>query len=1174
MNAKSVKKAWNRLILPLFCAVWFSGIAQQEAAIWYFGRNAGLDFNSGTPVPLTNGALNTYEGSASISDTNGNLLFYTDGITVWNRNHIPMPNGTGLLGDPSSTQSGIIVPKPGNPNNYYVFTVGEVDNPVGMHYSEVDMTLNGGLGAVVNKNVFLIGPTSEKLTAVQHANGTDYWVITHGRENQAFHAYLVSATGVSNTPITSNVGIDLANPGPGKSRRNAIGYLKVSPDGTKLGVVYSNVGAELLSFNPATGVVSNPITLSTERGIYGVEFSPDSNVLYLSYIFYVGFNFQLRANVYQYDVSSNNQATVQASATLVSPIQTIEIGALQLGIDGKIYIAQYDQTYLGVINNPNTLGIGCNYIENGISLAGRQSSLGLPPFVQSFFLSGILAQNFCLGDTTEFSVTSTDPITSISWDFGDGNTSILESPTHIYTTSGTYTVSVSVTTASDTAMETKEITISEVPMANVVTNIEVCQTEPTYALDLSSLDAQVLGAQPATDFTVSYFASQADADANTSAMAQSTRFNGGATSVYARISNNQNSQCYDTTNFDVIVKEAPEMGTVTDWVVCDDDADGLYTFDLSTKDTEVLNGEDPLVFDLTYFPTQADADAATNALPPNYTNTLTSETIFYRVQNNTYSDCFETGSFGVEVIGQVVANQPNNMQACDDDNDGIFAFDLTTQEAQIIGAQNASSIAVSFHTSQTDADANTNALNAGSHTNTTPYQEIIYVRVSNTSDSSCYDTTTFDVLVSDTPVITDVSDWLICDDNNDGLYNFDFSLKDAEILGTLNATDYMISYHENQTDANAGVNAIAGPYQNTSNPQTIYFRIKNNSNPSCSSTGNFTIQVFDEPTASQPTDIIICDTDETGRYQFDLSEKDSEVLNGQDNAIYEVSYHPSELDAMNNSNALSHTDHGNTQMNEIIYARVQHRQLMDCYAVNQLSLFVNLLPNPNLEEVYVICPDSPDLQIDGGAFESWEWRNGSGNILGNQQTQNIVELGNYSLTVTQTTNGVVCEKTVAFEVVSSGAPDSFTVDTSGLSDTIIVMVDAMGIGDFEYSIDGENYQTENQFEVFPGSYTVYVRDPFECRTLTQNIVAMGYEKFFTPNGDGVHENWNVIGTELFPEARLYIYDRYGKLLRQISPQGPGWDGSYLGRPLPSSDYWFKFEYGEGEVFTGHFALKR
>ncbi|MFY8029734.1 MAG: hypothetical protein ACOVPB_11205, partial [Bacteroidia bacterium] len=95
--------------------------AQGEANIWYFGQNAGLDFNSGSPVPLSNGAINTYEGCASIANSAGALKFYTDGITVWNANHTAMPNGTGLFGDPSATQSAIIVPKPGNPNIYYVF---------------------------------------------------------------------------------------------------------------------------------------------------------------------------------------------------------------------------------------------------------------------------------------------------------------------------------------------------------------------------------------------------------------------------------------------------------------------------------------------------------------------------------------------------------------------------------------------------------------------------------------------------------------------------------------------------------------------------------------------------------------------------------------------------------------------------------------------------------------------------------------------------------------------------------------------------------------------------------------------------------------------------------------------------------------------------------------------
>lgn len=1143
------------LLFYILCATNLS--AQQEAAIWYFGENAGLDFRNGVPVPLTDGALDTNEGCSTISDPSGNLLFYTDGITVWNRNHIPMPNGNGLMGNPSSTQSGLIVPTPGNPDQFYVFTSSAVEwGNHDVRYSIVDLTLDGGMGDVVQKNTFLFDPSAEKLTAVEHANGTDIWLLTRRGIGNRFYAYRITPAGLT-APVISNLGVML-NDGP-----DSLGYFKVSPDGTKAALVYSDLEVELMDFNTATGQFSNVREIGDGDlfGYYGVEFSPSGRFVYVT---------NLDGDLFQYDTLA---ADVKGSRIQL-PSNTTLSGALQLAIDGKIYIADANEPTLSVIEDPDVLGIGCNVNYNAISLAGRNSKYGLPPFIQSYFLVSFTAQHFCLGDVTQFNINASDPIVSILWDFGDGNTSIVENATHTYVAPGNYTVNVTVTTASETRMETKEITISEVPVANAVTNIEVCQTATTYDLDLSSIDAQVLGAQAAAGFSIRYFDSQTDADANTNVLVQPTTFNDGAKTVYARIFNTQNSLCYDTTSFDVVVKTAPELDMVADWTVCDDDGDGLYTFDLSTKDTEVMNGEDSSVFDLAYYPTQADADAATNALPSNYTNTLASETIFYRVQNSTYPDCFETGSFVAEVVGQVIANPPTNLEACDDNNDGISTLDLTAQEAQIIGTQSASAIAVSFHVSQTNADSNTNPLNAASYTNAAPYQETIYVRVSNASDTSCYDTTTFDVLIYDTPVVPQISDWLICDDNNDGLYHFDFTTKDVEILGNLNPTEYTITYHENQTDADARTNSIMASYQNTSNPQTIHFRIENNNSTSCSDTGSFNVQVFDEPTASQPTDVIICDTSETGLYQFDFSKKDTEVLNGQDAAIYEVSYHSSELDAINNGNALSSTDYSNTQMNEVIYTRVQHRQLTDCYAINQFSLLVNSLPSPNLEEVYVICPDSPDLQIDGGIFESWEWRNAEGNILGNQQTQNIVELGTYSLSISQTTNGIVCEKTTSFEVVSSGAPDSFTVSTSGLSDRITLTIEALGIGDFEYSIDGDNYQTDNQFEVFPGSYTVYVRDPFECRTLTQDIIAMGYEKFFTPNGDGIHENWNIIGTEFFPESRLYIYDRYGKLLQQVSTQGPGWDGSYLGRPLPSSDYWFKFEYGEGEVFTGHFALKR
>ena len=167
-------KKISRLLIIIGC-ISLQALAQKEGNIWYFGSYAGLDFNSGSPVPLTNGALNTAEGCATISDANGNLLFYTDGSTIWNKNHVTMPNGTGLLGNSTSTQAGLIIKQPGSANLYYVFSIF-----TDFAYSIVDMNLQSGNGDVVagSKNIVIAGGVnSEKQCATKHANGTDVWKI-------------------------------------------------------------------------------------------------------------------------------------------------------------------------------------------------------------------------------------------------------------------------------------------------------------------------------------------------------------------------------------------------------------------------------------------------------------------------------------------------------------------------------------------------------------------------------------------------------------------------------------------------------------------------------------------------------------------------------------------------------------------------------------------------------------------------------------------------------------------------------------------------------------------------------------------------------------------------------------------------------------------------------------
>ena len=153
--------------------------------IWYFGQNAGLDFNSGSPVALTNGMINTYEGCASVCNSSGVILFYTDGITVYNSSHNVMQNGSNLSGNSSSNQAAIIIPFPANPDLFYIFTTSyECSGPFA--YSIVDMSLAGGLGAVTVKNNILLTIATEKLTAVKAANGTDFWVVVHQDNGNQF----------------------------------------------------------------------------------------------------------------------------------------------------------------------------------------------------------------------------------------------------------------------------------------------------------------------------------------------------------------------------------------------------------------------------------------------------------------------------------------------------------------------------------------------------------------------------------------------------------------------------------------------------------------------------------------------------------------------------------------------------------------------------------------------------------------------------------------------------------------------------------------------------------------------------------------------------------------------------------------------------------------------------
>ncbi len=413
-------------------------IAQNQNNQWRFGFAAGVEFLPSGPVSTAPTAIATGEGSASIANpVTGALMFYTDGVTIWNALNQPMPNGTGLLGGVSqlsSTTAAVIVPRPFTPNQYHVFTIDEQFSNNGFRYSLVDMSLNNGLGDVVigQKNIPLLATTSEKIHAVPSSDGCGYWVITHQTVGNTFTCFKVTQAGVQLPPVLTTIG---------STQGNGAGHMKVSPQFNKLALGSFQAGTiELYDFNNTTGVVSNLVTWNftfPNSLLYGIEFSPNGNLLYVSNL----------SRIVQYNISLPTATQIQNSAYEVSFGTSFYTPAsLQLGPNDKIYAAS---SGLDVINNPNSPGFACGFQTNVVPLQGTPN-YGLP---QKIYLLGQSSPNAisfndsCLQSVINFALADTTGVISYSWNFGDPasgsqNTSNQVQPSHQFTQAGSFLVTV------------------------------------------------------------------------------------------------------------------------------------------------------------------------------------------------------------------------------------------------------------------------------------------------------------------------------------------------------------------------------------------------------------------------------------------------------------------------------------------------------------------------------------------------------------------------------------------------------------------------------------------------------------------------------------------------------------------------------------------------------------
>jgi gliding motility-associated-like protein len=430
---------------------------RKQAERWFFGDKAGIDFRTGSALPDTSqNVMMAIKASSVASDSAGNLLFLTNGKTIWDRYFMKMSGATDLAGDLGVTQPCVIVPAPDDPAVFYIFTIDVLaykpDNTFttdGMRYSTVDMRRNNGLGEVVTLNRPLLNPACQKLTAIMHKDGRSVWVLAHAWDSDRFYAYKVTDGGIRDSVI-SNTGS--THTGGYAGQTNAEGAMKVSPDGKFLALAITGLDkVELFSFNTETGSVG--FLDSRSMGIqglnaYGIEFSPDSRKLYTTLLQRGGNGPPSRPSyIYQFDLSGKLQNPV-----LLDSVAGLRIGFLQVAPDGRIYGSRtashlIRRDSVDVIYNPNRPGIACNYnrLNNQpnalFSLNGRSSIFSLPNFIQTYFdLPAFTWDSVCHGEATRFRITNKANIDSVRWDFGDGGTSNQIDPVHFYAQPGLYTV--------------------------------------------------------------------------------------------------------------------------------------------------------------------------------------------------------------------------------------------------------------------------------------------------------------------------------------------------------------------------------------------------------------------------------------------------------------------------------------------------------------------------------------------------------------------------------------------------------------------------------------------------------------------------------------------------------------------------------------------------------------
>ncbi len=724
--------------------------------------------------------------------------------------------------------------------------------------------------------------------------------------------------------------------------------------------------------------------------------------------------------------------------------------------------------------------------------------------------------------------------------------------------SNTQKVFVKVSNSNCYNITTQNIIVSTKPLFPTNLDYEICKEGGKAEFLLSEKDNEILNGQAGKE--IFYFEDSKHSipiDKNTPQTISNSK------TIYVRVQNTVNPNCYGDSSFTIKVSQKPDYNTnFTPYSVCDDISnDGKNVFDLNEKAAEISQGAINQL-NISFYLTKQNAEDKISPLPMQYTNASNPQTIFVRIESDN-SVCYAIDELGINIIAAPEVSEANPTVLCDDDYDGFTTFNLENADFQLLD-RITTDLAITYFENEEDVeDISKEITNPTNYTNVSNPQTV-FIKVTNIL-TGCYSVVPLDLIVNTPYPTNSIGTIEICDNETK---TYDLSLVNSMIVD--NPSNVIISYHNSLIEAQNNTSILPNTYKYTTSFHTFFARIED-IDTGCVTITSFNLQINPNPIAIQPPNLEDCDDDYDGFLVFDLSQQKNTIIGSENPNDFSVTYYTSSDDAKNKDYALNslHAAYNG----EVIYARME-RISTGCYDITSFSTIVNPKPIITIGDMVPLCNNTP-LTIDadtGNSGDTYLWSTGE---TTSQITIQPEDIGNYWLTITTPNK---CKTTKSFSVIESEEATINFTTTVDFADPNSITVDVSGIGNYVYILDDGEPQQSNVFDnVTFGLHTVTIKDINGCQDVSKEVIVFDTPKFMTPNNDGNFDTWHVIGIEQLPGTVVYIYDRYGKLLKTLSSSSSGWDGTFNGHNMPSDDYWFVAKVKKDGVnfdVKGHFALKR